>query len=251
MDPPRLARPRRSALAAGLLAAAAAVAPGTGVAASAPSGLVRVAYSIPDGPSVDVYLAGRRVVRDLRRGQVAPYVSLPRGPATYAFRRAGSARGSRPILSGTTRVLAGRTITLVGSGFLRQDNVKGRTYVRREATTEPLGVTRVRVFPLSPDAPRFDVYLGRTTGRPFDAGRGYPMTNGYRKVAAGPATFVLTLHGSRRALLKLPNRILVAGQPSTLYVFGAYAPRAGEQHLRLRLVSDALPVASAGRPAGR
>lgn len=221
---------------------AALVVAGPATAAPKARGLVRVVYSIPDGPAVDVYLAGKLVAPDLKRGSVAPYVSLPSGTVSYAFRKAGSRRSSAPILAGSTRVLAHRAVTLVGSGFLRKDNVTGRTYVKREPTTKPVDVTRVRVFPLSPDAPTFDVYLGTTKGKPFDAGRGYPMTNGYRKtVPTKKATFVLTRHGSKRALLKLRNRQLALGQPYTLYVFGAYGPHSGEQHLTLRLVSDALP----------
>jgi Domain of unknown function (DUF4397) len=254
MDPSRTSGPLRRALPLAALALAAPFAVAAAATAATPSaaartGLVRVVYSIPDGPSVDVYLAGRRVAKALGRGQVAPYVTLPRGTATYALRRAGSSRGSAPILSGTTPVLAGKAVTLVGSGFLRKDNVKGRTYVKREPTTKPTDVTRVRVFPLSPDAPTFDVYLGTTKGKPFDAGRGYPMTNGYRKTEAGKATFVLTLHGSRKALLKLRDRTLVDGEPATLYVFGAYGPQSGEERLTLRLVSDALPVSTARRAA--
>ena len=251
MHPPRLSGLLRRALPFATIALAAPISLiGPGIAsANAESGLVRVAYSIPDGPSVDIYLAGRRVARDLGRGEVAPYVSLPRGTASYAFRRAGSRRTSAPILSGSTTVLAGKAVTLVGSGFLRKDNVKGRTYVKREPTTKPIGVTRVRVFPLSPDAPTFDVYLGTTKGSPFDVGRGYPMTNGYRRAPAGKRTFVLTRHGSKRALLKRTGT-LVATEPATLYVFGAFGPRTGEERLTLRLVSDALPGAAARRFAG-
>jgi hypothetical protein len=252
MDTPRPRARTRGALPLAAIVLAAPLLGAASTAAAAPAGgartgLVRVVYSIPDGPSVDAYLAGRRIARGLGRGRVAPYVVLPRGTATYAFRRAGSSRSSSPLLTGTTTVLAGRAVTLVGSGFLRQANVKGRTYVRREPTTKPTNVTRVRVFPLSPDAPTFDVYLGTTKGRPFDAGRGYPMTNGYRRASAGSTTFVLTRHGSRQALLKLRSQPLVEGEPATLYVVGAYRPRAGEQKLTLRLVSDALPASTARR----
>jgi hypothetical protein len=212
--------------------------------AAAATGYVRVVYGVNDGPKVDVYLAGKKTASNVARATVVPYALVATGTRAFAIRRAGSPKTSAPIASGTFPVKANKVTTVVATGFLRKINVKARAYTSREATTAPTDVTRVRVFQLSPDAPVFDVFLGATTGKAFDSGRGYPKENGYhatRAVVRG-ASFFLTLHGKRQAIRSLKNRTLGEGKPYTLYVLGAWGPRTGEQRLVLKLVDDSLPV---------
>ncbi|MEP7026575.1 MAG: DUF4397 domain-containing protein, partial [Actinomycetota bacterium] len=122
-----IARPARLAAVVGLgLGLAGLVAPVASAASAAPvsarTGWVRLAHLSPNTPAVDVYLYSfgnpnaKIVLKHVTYGTVSGYQAVPDGEYTVAMRGAGAKSGSKPVLSTTVNVRAGKTYTVAGMG---------------------------------------------------------------------------------------------------------------------------------------
>jgi hypothetical protein len=133
-------------LAAGLVAFAAPAA-----SAHAGAGWLRLAHLSPNTPAVDVYLYSfkdpnaRIVLKHVAYGTVSGYEKVPAGEYTVAMRGAGASAKSKPVLSTTIGVSAGRAYTVAGMG-----PEKGlRLQVLDDKLTTPAGRSLVRVIQAS------------------------------------------------------------------------------------------------------
>jgi hypothetical protein len=151
----KFARPARLAAAiglalglAGLAGPAASAAP---VATQKHVGWLRLAHLSPNTPAVDVYLysfgnsSAKIVLKHVTYGTVSGYQSVPTGEYTVAMRGAGAAPGSKPVLSTTVNVAAGKSYTVAGMGpasGLRLQIIKDRLIT-------PRGKALVRVIQAS------------------------------------------------------------------------------------------------------
>ena len=110
--------------AAALLAALLVVVGQLGLAVPAASasqaggvGWVRLTHLSPNTPAVDVYLysfgdpSAQLVLRHVSYGTVSPFEQLAAGEYTVAMRLAGASASSKPVLSTTVDVVAGRYTT--------------------------------------------------------------------------------------------------------------------------------------------
>jgi hypothetical protein len=156
------ARPARLAaalaLAAGLIglagpAASASTAGAASAAAPAAShvGWLRLAHLSPNTPPVDVYLysfgnpSAKIVLKHVAYGTVSGYEAVRAGEYTVAMRGAGAPAGSKPVLSTTVNVGAGKTYTVAGMG-----PAKGlRLQILMDKLTTPRGKALVRVIQAS------------------------------------------------------------------------------------------------------
>src|SRR5450432_4612988 len=106
-----------------MLLAASALLLGIPVAAYASSattgtGWIRLAHLSPNTPAVDVYLYSfgnsnaKIVLKHVTYGTVSGYEAVPDGEYTVAMRGAGAKSTSKPVLSTTVDISAGKTYTV-------------------------------------------------------------------------------------------------------------------------------------------
>jgi hypothetical protein len=160
------------ALALGLIgfAAPAAFASAAGSASpAAPAagrvGWLRLAHLSPNTPAVDVYLysfgdpSAMIVLKHVTYGTVSGYESVPVGEYTVAMRGAGAPASSKPVLSTTVNVAAGKTYTVAGMG-----PASGlRLQILKDRLTTPRGKALVRVIQASLQQHKVTVTAGSTT----------------------------------------------------------------------------------------
>jgi hypothetical protein len=154
--PARLAAVLALALGLAGFAAPAAFASAAGSAsATAPAaarvGWLRLAHLSPNTPAVDVYLysfgdpSAMVVVKHVTYGTVSAYQAVAVGEYTVAMRGAGAPAGSKPVLSTTVNVAAGKTYTVAGMG-----PASGlRLQILRDRLTTPRGKALVRIIQAS------------------------------------------------------------------------------------------------------
>jgi hypothetical protein len=134
---------------AGLAAPAASAA--TMHHASGDVGYLRLAHLSPNTPAVDVYLyafdnsSAKIVLHHVAYGTVSGYEQVKAGEYTVAMRAAGASAGSKPVLSTTVDITAGKAYTVAGMGPF-----KGlRLQIMHDALTPPKGKVLVRVIQAS------------------------------------------------------------------------------------------------------
>jgi hypothetical protein len=167
---------------AGLAAPAASAASGTG--------WLRLAHLSPNTPAVDVYLysfgnsSAMVVLKHVTYGTVSGYEKVASGEYTVAMRGAGAASGSKPVLSTTINVAAGKAYTVAGMG----PAAGLRLQVFKDALTTPKGKSLVRVIQASLQQHKVTVTAGShalASNLPFADVTPYkPVTAGSWKVHA-------------------------------------------------------------------
>lgn len=164
----KFARPARLAavigLALGLAGLAGPAASASPVAAAhSHLGWLRLAHLSPNTPAVDVYLysfgnpSAKIVLKHVAYGTVSGYEAVRAGEYTVAMRGAGAPAGSKPVLSTTVNVAAGKTYTVAGMG-----PASGlRLQILKDRLTTPRGKALVRVIQASLQQHKVTVRTGR------------------------------------------------------------------------------------------
>ena len=120
-------------------------------ASSQGAGWVRLAHFSPNTPAVDVYLysfgdsSAEMVLHHVAYGDTSPYETLAAGEYTVAMRAAGAAPTTKPALSASLTVKAGRSYTVAGLG----PESGLRLAVLDDQLTPPDGKALVRVIQAS------------------------------------------------------------------------------------------------------
>ena len=146
-----------SALLFGIPAIAASASP-----AAAGTGWTRLAQLSPDTPAVDIYLypSGNSnaeiVLHHVTYGQVSAYQAVTPGDYLIAWRPAGAAATTKPVLSTSVTVQAGHAYTVAGMGPESGLRLK----VLNDALTAPPGKVAVRVIQASLKEPTVKVTCG-------------------------------------------------------------------------------------------
>src|ERR1700761_6845190 len=184
-----------TALPALLLAVPAAVA--SAATAATGTGWVRLAHLSPNTPAVDVYLysygdsSAMQVLHHVAYGTVSAYESINAGDYTVEMRAAGAAASSKPVLSATLDVAAGKAYSVVGLG----PESGLRLEVLDDQLTTPSGQTAVRVIQASLKEPKVTVtWNGATTV----SGLAFGKVSAYQTVA--PATAALHITGGSESV---------------------------------------------------
>jgi hypothetical protein len=141
----------------GLVGLVTAVAPAASASASTSTpaatgvGWVRCAHLSPNTPAVDVYMyafgttANPTILRHVSYGNVSDYMAVKAGQYTVAMRGAGAPSSTKPVLSTSFSVTAGKSYTVAGVG-----PASGlRLQVFNDDLTAPSGKSLVRVIQAS------------------------------------------------------------------------------------------------------
>jgi Domain of unknown function (DUF4397) len=119
--------------------------------AAGPDGWIRIAHLSPEAPAMDMYLypfgnPGQPIVlKDVSYGDVSAYMALIPGQYTVAMRGFGAPASSKPALTTSFMVTAGRAYTLAALG----PDPGLRTEVLKDQMTTPAGKAVVRVLQAS------------------------------------------------------------------------------------------------------
>jgi hypothetical protein len=244
---PRMASPRRSLLSRFLLAAplglalAVAAAPTAlpVLAANQPTGLLRVAYFSPDGPNMDVYLDGGRILTNIVYKTVGTYQSLPAGSHSVDFRQAGSSPASAALASVTPTLSAGAYYTAAAGG-------KGTALtavVFNDGFTAPSpGKAELRALHFAPEVPAVDIAI--KGGPVIFTGVGFPEATSYAAVASGSYDLEFRAAGTDQVLLTARGVTVRAGAVESLVGVGGVG-----RPIEVVQVQDAATAVSAATAA--
>ena len=177
----------------GASATSALATPATAAAPTGSTGWLRVAHLSPDTKSVDVRvtaLTGGASVYNLdsvKFGAVSPYRSMPAGVYTVAMIPAGSKTGTKPMLSASVAVVAGKASTVAAFGLNKKLALKVFT---DDLSTPAAGQSRIRLIQASTRTSPIDVKTAAGVSIAENAKSG--TATGYAEVAPGPWELTLT-----------------------------------------------------------
>lgn len=156
--------------------------------------LVRVLHASPNVPAVTVYVNGQRAIQRLGTLQSSGYLPLDPGTYTIAVSLAGrpasqAALRARITVTDKTRVTALARGLLNGRGVARL-----QLATQRDIDVAPQGKSALRVWHLSPDAPRVDVFVN---GKRVLAGLRYTAASAYLTLDPGTYRVQVRVAGTR------------------------------------------------------
>jgi Domain of unknown function (DUF4397) len=185
------------------------------LAASQPGGLLRVAYFSPDGPNVDVYVDGGRILTNVLYKTVGTYQSLPAGTHKVEFRQTGSSPGSPALASATANLSAGAYYTAAAGGKVAQLTA----VVFNDGFTPPTaGKAELRALHFAPDIPAVDIAI--KGGPVIFSGVGFPEATSYSAVASGSYDLEFRAAGTDQVILTAHGVNIKAGAVESLVGVG-------------------------------
>ena len=215
MKTSRTIGPRAALTAAGVLAAAgvAALPAQAAPTASSSTATVTVVHGIP-GTAVDVYVDGKKALSNFTFKTVTGPISLPAGSHDIAVRPAGSASGSKPILTLSPNLPAGANATVVA--YL---NASGQPAIKpfvNPTTAVPGGMGRL-VVRHTAAAPAVDILAG---GKPVIT----KLTNPNEKmlmVPAGTVSASVAAAGTTKPVIGPVDLPVQSGRTLVVYAIGS------------------------------
>jgi uncharacterized protein DUF4397 len=185
------------------------------LAASKPGGLLRVAYFSPDGPNVDVYVDGGRILTNVLYKTVGTYQSLPAGAHKVEFRQTGSSPGSPALASATANLSVGAYYTAAAGGKVAQLTA----VVFNDGFTPPTaGKAELRALHFAPEVPAVDIAI--KGGPIIFSGVGFPEATSYSAVASGSYDLEFRAAGTDQVLLTARGVSIKAGAVESLVGVG-------------------------------
>ncbi len=168
--------------------------------------LVRVLHASPNVPAVSVFVNGQRAIARLGALKASGYLPLAPGTYNVAVALAGQPL-SKAVLRTKLTVNDKTRYTALARGLLRGKGArKLELAVQRDIVAAPQGKSAVRIWHLSPDAPRVDVFVNgkKTLSRvPYKAASAYltldPGTYRIQIRVAGTRTVVFNGRVTTRA----------------------------------------------------
>jgi hypothetical protein len=178
-------------LLAGTMAAAACSSNSTGLATQAS---LRMVNATPDGPPLDLYAYGSRIVTNLPYATSTSYIPVGTGPANVKIVGTGDSIG---LATTSTTFAAGHAYTVLAIGKI----ATLQALVATDSNTAPIGDSaRLRVVHASPSMPAVDVYqapLGSPmSSNPIYRGLSFDQVSTYVTVPAAPSEIIFTPAGS-------------------------------------------------------
>jgi hypothetical protein len=185
----------------GLVALVTAVAPAASASASttgsasASVGWVRCAHLSPNTPAVDVYMyafgttSNPTILRHVSYGNVSDYMAVKPGQYTVAMRAAGAPSSSKPVLSNSFSISAGKSYTIAGVG-----PANGlRLQAFDDQLTAPAGKSLVRVIQASLKEHNVTVSYGSDV---LANKLAFASATNYQAIEAGSGTVKFSSSGS-------------------------------------------------------
>lgn len=193
---------------------------------------VKVAHMAPDAPNVDVYVNEQPILTDVPFRAVSGNLVLRPGEYDIQVTPAGETTDEAVI--DTTVDFIGRAFTAIATGEVSEENRPFYPLVH-PTKMAPLGenMSRIRVFHLSPDAPRVDV--APDGGDPLFTGIDYTQ-NRTAEVPAGDYSLDVRAAGTEDVVTTF-DVSLAPGWIYTGYVVGYADPDAAPADEALDLVT--------------
>jgi hypothetical protein len=232
---------RLQAIMAGLLALVWTMAFVPVLAQGQPTGQLRVAYFSPDGPNVDVYIDGVRMLSSIVYKTVGTYQTLPVGDHKVDFRTAGADPGTAAIASATATLTPGSYRTVAAAGKAADLSA----VVFNDGFTTPMqGKAQVRAIHFAPEVPAVDIAV--KGGPIIFSSVGFDAASSYSSVASGSYDLEFRTAGSDQVLLTARGVTLKAGTVESLAGVGG----AGRPIEVVQIEDAAAASASGGASTG-
>lgn len=162
-------------------------------------GLVRVLHAAPNVPAVTVYVNGQRVIQRLGTLRASGY--LPLDPGTYNVAVALAGRPASQAALRTRITVSDKTrYTALARGLLNGKAAKRlQLALQRDVAAAPAGKSAVRVWHLSPDAPRVDVFVN---GKKTLSRVGYTQASAHLTLDPGAYRVVIRVAGTKTVVFQ-------------------------------------------------
>ncbi|WP_078409711.1 DUF4397 domain-containing protein [Priestia abyssalis] len=175
--------------------------------------MVRIFHASPDASSVDIYLNGKRIIRNLTFKQETDYLPLP-DAGKYRIDIYPAGKTDKPVLTETFTFNNGHKYTVAAAGKL--DNLDLLfIYDNQEV---PPGETKVRFIHLSPDAPVVDVAV--KNGDVIFSDVTFKEVTDYLPLSPMTVSLEARLAGTNKVVLELPPIRLRPNRSYTIYAVG-------------------------------
>jgi Domain of unknown function (DUF4397) len=195
--------------------------------------LVRVLHAAPNVPAVTVYVNGSVALKRVGTLKASGY--LPLVPGTYDIAVALAGQPVQKAVLRTKLTVADKTrYTALARGVLQaKGQQKLQLAVQRDIVSAPAGKAAVRIWHLSPGAPRVDVYLN---GKKALSRVPYKKASAYLTLAPGTYTVRVNVAGTRNVVLtkKVTTK---AGRAYSAIALGSAGGNGAK--LRVALLHDA------------
>jgi hypothetical protein len=174
---------------------------------------LRVLHAIAGGPSVDVYLDGKKSLESVAYKTLSSYLDVPSGSHVLALRAAGSEANAAPLAT------LKRSLAADGYFVVSAATIEGKpTLLAQNETTGKLSATKasVRFYHLSPDAPAVSVTAPSTSKLAKDGTRNVVkelLPSKSRSASLAPGTVTLSIRADGKVVKEVP----VTVEASTRY----------------------------------
>ncbi|RPK13015.1 DUF4397 domain-containing protein [Priestia endophytica] len=174
---------------------------------------IRILHASPGTPSVDVYLNGRKTIRNLIYKQETDYIELREG-GRYRIDLYKAGETARPLLSAEIEIKKGMQYTIIAAG--EPTNLSLLTV--KDEETVPKGEAKLRFIQLSPNAPSIDVAAVR--GDVIFPNVSFKEATSYLALTPMEVNLELRRSGTKEVLLKIPPLRLRPDRAYTIYGVG-------------------------------
>lgn len=182
-------------------------------AGTAQAATVTVVHGIP-GFRADVYVNGKRTLVGFEAGTMTNSLKLPAGRYRLAIREAGAAASTKPALTGSVRLGADTSASVVG--HLSAQGSPMLSVYTNDVSRPAAGRTRLTVRHTA-DAPPVDILVD---GKPLFQGI-RPPAQRERELAAGTYTVSVALAGTDTNVWGPSQLMLKAGSSNVVYAIGS------------------------------
>lgn len=173
---------------------------------------VRVIHTSSDSPNIDVYIDGKRVIRDLPFKYVSTFLSLTPGKHHIDIYPTGNMVDS--VLNKKITVEPGKSYTLAAIDTVK----KMRLIVFQNQPTVPRNESKVRFIHLSPDTPPIDIAVkDRDVVFPMVS---YKQTTEYLGLTPMTVDLEVRETGSKTVLLPMPRVHFMPNESYTIVFVG-------------------------------
>jgi len=179
--------------------------------------LLRVLHASPNVPAVTVYVNGQPAVKRVGTLKWTGYLALDAGTYDVAVAPAGQPL-SKAVLEAKVTLADKTRYTALARG-LAGGSKRSKLELARQTDigTAPSGQAAVRVWHLSPDAPKVDIWVN---GKKTLSGVGYKKASAYLNLAAGTYRIQVAVAGTKR--IALDARVSVRdGRAYTIAALGS------------------------------
>lgn len=195
--------------------------------------LVRVLHASPNVPAVSVFVNGQRAVARLGALKATGYLALDPGTYDVAVALAGQPL-SKAVLKTKLTVADKTRYTALARGLLKGKGAqKLELAAQRDITSAPAGQSALRVWHLSPDAPRVDIWVN---GKKAVSRLAYKRATPYLTLSPGTYDVEVRVAGTKTAVFK-GKITTAAGKAYSATALGSAAKNGLK--LRVSVLTDA------------